>query len=126
MRSTQKFDETPRNFITVGGGGGGRESKGGGLGSNPITNVTFSESEERMVGTHELQTWSESSLHGHNASIQKDVEVNIVTQDISGREIHDDQQRQQAVASLEESMRRHQGHFTSVESPAKKNDNGDV
>lgn len=123
MRSTQKFDETHRDFITVGGGGGGKGSKS--TGSNPITNVTFSESEERMMGT-EMQAWSNSSLHGHNTSIQKDVEVAVVTQEMSGREIEEDQQRQQAVSALDDSMRQNQGHFTFVEGPSKKNGGGEV
>lgn len=53
--------------------------------ANPITNFTFSESEERIVENvklEDLKTWSDTSIgtptrHSHN-NIRKDVEVAVV------------------------------------------------
>ncbi|KAL1875310.1 hypothetical protein VTK73DRAFT_10147 [Phialemonium thermophilum] len=72
VRSTKPYDRTPREIRTFGGGhsggaGTGAQRSGRGRGPptvNPLTNITFSESEERIVDELKMQdiktTWSES------------------------------------------------------------------
>lgn len=88
MRSTNhKLDATPKDIHS------NQSWRGRGPPTaNPITNVTFTESEERIVDEvhmHDLKTWSESSSGnpsrennaGNNASnIRKCVEVNVVSE----------------------------------------------
>lgn len=132
VRSTRRLDDndTPHSseLITIGHKGGRSASK-----VNPLTNVTFSESEERMVGVPELHdAKSEVSSakygshdlgHGHN--IQKDVEVAVVCQERSEADTNEHLQRQQAVADLDES-KRSQGHFAFVKGPARGGDGSAV
>ncbi|RYO86983.1 hypothetical protein DL764_008919 [Monosporascus ibericus] len=60
-RSTDKKYGTPEGFRTIGGGGGDdsrnhcRRGTHGTKGSNPLTDVTFTESEERIVNNIKLQ-----------------------------------------------------------------------
>ena len=101
-----------------------------------MTNVTFSESEERIVGVVELTDMKDRSEsgssnnidanRGFNTDIQKDVEVNVVCQSRDGNELALEQQRQQATASLEESMRRQQGNFAFARGPSQRRNPGDA
>ncbi|KAL1582165.1 hypothetical protein WHR41_09040 [Cladosporium halotolerans] len=130
MRSTQKQSSTPHGIITVGGGGGGSGLKNARVrvSSNPLTNVTFSESEERMVGNMEMndiKPWSEASSnhtekHALGQTIQKEVEVAVVCQNGVGQDTLMDQQRQQALASIDDGANKDQGHFAFAEGPARK------
>lgn len=127
LRSTQKLEETPHDIVTYGGGGGhGSRGRGGRtpLNSNPITNITFSESEERLAGgadvkMQDLKAWSEAGSgvghHGHN--IKKQVEVAVVTQNREEGGELEDQQRQRAIASLDENAAGGQGHFAFARGP---------
>jgi len=132
MRSTNKHRDTAhgtKSLVSYGDNTGYSSAKG--PRSNPMTNVTFSESEERIVGIVELadmkdRSESGSSNHvdssrgGFNTDIQKDVEVNVVCQSRDGNELALDQQRQQATASLEESMRRQQGNYSFARGPSQR------
>jgi hypothetical protein len=136
MRSTHKTNENTDDLVTVGGGGGqdskvprNRPAKG-----NPMTNVTFSESEERMMGVVELndmKTWSEAGS-GKDGSldhnITKDVEVEVVTEIRDGEEVESDQQRQrqQATASIDDGASRRQGHFAFARGPFRSRRGGEV
>jgi hypothetical protein len=127
MRSTHKTNENTGDLVTIGGGNldpkvqRHRTPKG----NNPMTNVTFSESEERMMGVTEmndLKAWSEAGsgkdgAHSHN--ITKDVEVAVVTEVRHDGEAEDDEQRQrqQATAALDEPASRRQGHFAFAKGP---------
>ena len=126
MRSTHKTGENTGDLVTIGGGNLDPKAQRprAPKGNNPMTNVTFSESEERMMGVTEmndLKTWSEAGsgkdgAHSHN--ITKDVEVAVVTEVRNG-EMEDDEerQRQQATAALDESASRRQGHFAFAKGP---------
>lgn len=125
MRSSHKTSKNTGDLVTIGGGNldSGVQRKRA-TKNNPLTNVTFSESEERMVGVMELndiKAWSESGsgkdgAHGHN--IQKDVEVAVVTE-VRDSDVEDShqRQRQQATASIDESATRRQGHFAFAKGP---------
>lgn len=97
MRSiNNKLDGTPKDVNTFGASGNSRRGRGPPT-ANPITNVTFSESEERIVGEfhmQDLKTWSESSSgnppsgqkektddNNNSNNIRKCVEVAVVTED---------------------------------------------
>jgi hypothetical protein len=135
MRSTHKTNDNTGDLVTIGGGGldfkvqRPRAPKG-----NPMTNVTFSESEERMMGVVEMnnmKSWSEasSSKDGmHSQNITKDVEVAVVTEVRNGDEVEDDEQRQrqQATAAIDESASRRQGHFAFAKGPFRSRRGGDV
>jgi hypothetical protein len=102
VRSTSnKLDSTPKDTNTFGGGRNCWRGRGPPT-ANPITNVTFSESEERIVGEVHMQalkTGSESSYGNHPSSqnentanydknndpnnIRKCVEVTVVRNDLS-------------------------------------------
>ncbi|GAB7324987.1 hypothetical protein MBLNU13_g08792t1 [Cladosporium sp. NU13] len=126
MRSTHKTGENTGDLVTIGGGNLDPKAQRprAPKGNNPMTNVTFSESEERMMGVTEmndLKSWSEAGsgkdgAHSHN--ITKDVEVAVVTEVRNG-EVEDDEerQRQQATAALDESAVRRQGHFAFAKGP---------
>ncbi|ROT39959.1 hypothetical protein SODALDRAFT_332106 [Sodiomyces alkalinus F11] len=106
VRSTKRLtDGTPNELRTFGGGGGSGPSwRGRGPPTaNPITNFTFTESEERMVGDAKMQdaannTWAHdpngdagagsSGLH----SIQKSVEVEVVREPRASGEYEQPQQ----------------------------------
>jgi len=146
MRSTNRQRDTTPNKSLVSYGENAGYSISKGPRSNPMTNVTFSESEERIVGVMELNDMREREKErsesgssrnldaaatgggpgsrGFNTDIQKDVEVNVVCQDRDGNDVAMmDAQRQQATASLEESMRRKQeGNYSFARGP----NNGDA
>lgn len=102
VRSTNnKLDSTPKDTSTFGGGRNCWRGRGPPT-ANPITNVTFSESEERIVGEvhmQDLKTWSESNYGNHPScqkqdtanydkindpnNIRKCVEVTVVRSDLS-------------------------------------------
>ncbi|RMY10769.1 hypothetical protein D0867_08291 [Hortaea werneckii] len=92
VRPTQKSDDMPGmqgELVTI--GQSGPSSKG--RRSHPITNITYNESEERIVGPHqevsdvEAQSeWSSMKNGGGGGGaqihiIQKEVEVNVVSQE---------------------------------------------
>lgn len=63
-RNSNKQYKTPEGFRSIGGGGGGDDSRSHGVrgtrtpgskGPNPLTNVSFTESEERIVNDIKLQ-----------------------------------------------------------------------
>lgn len=81
---SEKLDDTPLDVATHGTGGGsdGHRSGRSPLTSNPITNGTFSESEEHIVGgtdvrMQDLQAWNVASPdNSHQGqSIQKQLEI---------------------------------------------------
>lgn len=79
LRSSQKQEGTPTDFRTFGGGGGnGQTWRGRGPPTvNPLTNVTFCESEERMmddVRMQDLNVWREQST---KSNIHKQVDVEV-------------------------------------------------
>jgi hypothetical protein len=135
MRSTNKHrgDGTAQGTKSLVSYGDTAYSSNKGPRSNPMTNVTFSESEERIVGVVELNDMKDRSesgssntldgigaSRGYNKDIQKDVEVNVVCQSRDGNDLALDQQRQQATASLEESMRREQGNYAFARGPSQR------
>ena len=134
MRSTHKTHENTDDLVTIGGGNlDSNAQRKRAPRSNPITNVTFSESEERMMGVMEMndiKAWSESGSgkdgnQGHN--IQKDVEVAVVTE-VRDSDVEDNhqRQRQQVTASIDESASRRQGHFAFAKGPFKSKRGGEV
>lgn len=102
LRSTQKLtDATPKEIRTFGAGSNQSWRGRGPPSAYPITNITFNESEERMVNEYKMQdvkTWgdphadntsgtmrSNSVRRSHsnrrkNTDIRKDVEVAITTE----------------------------------------------
>jgi hypothetical protein len=95
-RSTNnKQDATPRDMHTFGGTSARSWRGRGPPTANPITNVTFNESEERIVDElhmQDLKTWSESSSghppsnhkekgNNNTSNILKCVEVAVVSED---------------------------------------------
>ncbi|POR36005.1 Uncharacterized protein TPAR_03817 [Tolypocladium paradoxum] len=99
LRSSQKQERTPSDFRTFGGGGGNGQSwRGrGSPKANPITNVTFSESEERMMGDvrmQDLRAWREpgSGSESTKSNIYKQADVEVT------RESRQDVERNQARA----------------------------
>ena len=95
-RSTHKLDGTPKDTRTFGGSGGQSWRGRGPPTANPLTNVTFSESEERMVENgihmHDIKTWSESDSGnppssnnnnngGNDKNIRKCVEIAVVREE---------------------------------------------
>jgi hypothetical protein len=68
----------------------------------------------------------DGSGRGFNTDIQKDVEVNVVCQSRDGHDLALDQQRQQATADLEESMRREQGNYAFARGPSQRRSPGDA
>ncbi|TKW58021.1 hypothetical protein CTA1_739 [Colletotrichum tanaceti] len=103
MRSSQKLTEgTPKEIRTFGAGSHQSWRGRGPPSAYPITNVTFSESEERMVNEYKMQDlkpWGDPhedpagasrsdsvrrspSSRGRNAEIRKDVEVAITTESV--------------------------------------------
>ncbi|KAM0720863.1 hypothetical protein Q7P37_003148 [Cladosporium fusiforme] len=133
MRSTKKgdYNSTPSELVTI--GHGGHMAKGMRASSNPLTNVTFSESEERIVGTAELHdaksdissTRNGNHDHGHGNNIQKDVEVAVVCHERGVDASPDSMQRQQATAAIDQGRGWHQGHSAFAMGPAKGH-HGDV
>ncbi|KAJ2893054.1 hypothetical protein MKZ38_009074 [Zalerion maritima] len=108
LRSSQKaYIKTPTGFRTIGGGGGGgnpsysgRNRRGGPPSANPITaNMTFTESEERMMNDVKMQdmktggaTTTTNSEHT-SIGIVVSHEVDIRTEDI-GSSNHDGAEHQ--------------------------------
>ncbi|KAK2753841.1 hypothetical protein FQN55_000205 [Onygenales sp. PD_40] len=94
LRTTQ-IDKTPNESRTFGSGNPMGSGRRGRLGrgpptANPITNATFSESEERMVNEYQMENlkrWKEGAnpppLNGqrNNVGIRKDVEVTVMHQE---------------------------------------------
>lgn len=104
MRSSQKLTEdTPREIRTFGAGSKQSWRGRGPPSAYPITNITFNESEERIVNEIKMQdakSWGHSyadarpstrsdsltrsastgSTHKHGNNIRKDVEVAITTE----------------------------------------------
>ncbi|CCF38220.1 hypothetical protein CH063_09363 [Colletotrichum higginsianum] len=113
LRSSQKLTEgTPKEIRTFGAGSNQSWRGRGPPSAYPITNVTFSESEERMVNEYKMQDlkpWGDphgepvdvgrsdgvqrsQSNRGKNTDIRKDVEVAITTEYVrdSGDELPQD------------------------------------
>lgn len=62
MRSSQKTYNTPSGFRTIGGGGEQSRSRRGPPTANPITeNMSFNDSEERIVDDVKMQNFKVSS-----------------------------------------------------------------
>lgn len=131
IRSTNKTNEHTGDLVTVGGGGiDSKVQRPRAPKAHPMGNVTFSESEERMMGVvemNDMKSFSEAGSgkdgsHGHN--ITKDVEVAVVHE--VGDQTESDQQRQQATADIDESATRRQGHFAFARGPFKSRRGGEV
>lgn len=90
LRSSRKVYKTPSGFRTIGGGYGGSHSRdrrtGGPPSANPITaNMTFTESEERIMKDVKLQSIkgsskSSSSQH-HSTGIVVSNEIEVTMED---------------------------------------------
>ncbi|KAI0157118.1 hypothetical protein GGR52DRAFT_577115 [Hypoxylon sp. FL1284] len=130
MRSQQKLtDKELRSDLRTFGGGGGSKPhwrrRGGPPTANPITNITFSESEERMVDDvkmNDLKGWTDASTNGsggtpannNNHNIHKHVEVAVVSvarddkemMDGTGRAIRGDEESQHGNFSFARGPRR--------------------
>lgn len=124
VRATQKTDEMPGmqgELITI--GQSGPSSKG--RRSHPITNITYNESEERIVGPHqevsdvEAQSeWSSMKNGGSGAQthiIQKEVEVNVVSQERGEKDGEQDWQRH--LAAKRPRGQGEQGQFANARGP---------
>lgn len=92
LGSSRKAYRTPSGFRTIGGGGPSREgrSRRGPPSANPITaNMTFSESEERIVADIKMQKIEVSSMAGGNSppvnGIMVSKEMKVTTEDGHGR-----------------------------------------
>lgn len=94
LGSSRKAYKTPSGFRTIGGGGGSSRtefrSRGrrGAQSPNPITaNMTFNESEERIVTDIKMQTISVGSEAGGvkppagGIVVSKEVEMTVTTED---------------------------------------------
>ncbi|KAI1371623.1 hypothetical protein F4677DRAFT_305867 [Hypoxylon crocopeplum] len=111
MRSQQKLtDKESRSDLRTFGGGSHQSwrRRGGPPTANPITNITFNESEERMVDEvkmQDLKAWTDTSTTGsipaNNNNIRKHVEVEVVSEvrdgspDDSRRHVVGDEENQQ-------------------------------
>jgi hypothetical protein len=88
MRSSSKVEYQKRDVRTIGGGGGSGYSWRKGSGprtANPITDLTFSESEERIVGEYKLrEIQSGGGLPENLGDIRKHTEVTIISEDRTG------------------------------------------
>ena len=86
-RSKQQYNNTPEGFRSMGGGGrpgglggsGGGDSRNyrgpgkGGKGASPLTNVTFTESEERIMNEMKVQQSGKSSVgEGNGREVVRD------------------------------------------------------
>ncbi|EMR61684.1 hypothetical protein UCREL1_11382 [Eutypa lata UCREL1] len=122
LRSTQRLDDkTPDNIRTFGGGSNQSWRGRGPPTANPITNFTFSESEERIVENvkmESLKAWSDSSTntthHGHN-NIRKDVEVAIVCEKRSSE--FPDRITVPGVEDNPQQQHHQQGHYAYARGP---------
>ncbi|KAI6869891.1 hypothetical protein KC343_g8097 [Hortaea werneckii] len=126
VRPTQKTDDMPGmqgELVTI--GQSGPSSKG--RRSHPITHITYNESEERIVGLHqeasdvEAQSEWSSMKNGGGAQthiIQREVEVNVVSQERGVRDEEHDWQRQLA-AKFPQSPGEG-GHFANAIGPEMK------
>ncbi|KAI1773794.1 hypothetical protein F4818DRAFT_101827 [Hypoxylon cercidicola] len=102
MRSQQKLtDKESRSDLRTFGGGSKqswRRRGGGPPTANPITNITFNESEERMVDDvkmQDLKGWTDTSTTGSGPTlgggnnIRKHVEVAVVSEARDDQEVRD-------------------------------------
>ncbi|KAI2627578.1 hypothetical protein GGR54DRAFT_652420 [Hypoxylon sp. NC1633] len=89
VRSQQKLTDKESKSDLRTFGGGSHQSwrrRGGPPTANPITNITFNESEERMVDEvkmQDLKGWTDTSTNGSaptNNNIRKHVEVEVVSE----------------------------------------------
>lgn len=119
VRSTKKLtDGTPNELRTFGGGGGSGPSwRGRGpRTANPITNFTFTESEERMVGDAKTQdtthSWSQDASGSAGTSglrsIHKSVEVEVVREPRTSGEYEAQQDQQHSQLPQRSLSQRHQ------------------
>ncbi|KAI2622725.1 hypothetical protein GGS26DRAFT_242269 [Hypomontagnella submonticulosa] len=96
MRSQQKLTDKESKSDLRTFGGGSHQSwrrRGGPPTANPITNITFNESEERMVDEvkmQDLKAWTDTSTNGSGPTsnnIRKHVEVAVVSEMRDEREL---------------------------------------
>ncbi|RMY87211.1 hypothetical protein D0861_05515 [Hortaea werneckii] len=121
VRPTQKTDDAPvmqGELVTI--GQSGPTSKG--RRSHPITHITYNESEERIVGpnqeTSDVEAQSEWSSIKNGAQthiIQREVEVNVVSQERAVRDEEQDWQRQLRARFPEGPGE--EGHFANARGP---------
>ncbi|OLN86690.1 hypothetical protein CCHL11_03875 [Colletotrichum chlorophyti] len=85
LRSSRKVYQTPTGFRTIGGGGGGDSRRTGPPSANPITaNMTFTESEERIMNDVKMYNIKGSSAAKDEKSpqgIMVSSEVEVTTED---------------------------------------------
>jgi hypothetical protein len=89
MRSSSKDEYLRRKVLTIGGGGGSGHSWRKGSGpptANPITDLTYTESQEHIVGEYKLQEIHQSGggLPENPANIRKHIKVTVVSEDRAG------------------------------------------
>ncbi|KAI1458631.1 hypothetical protein F4805DRAFT_120182 [Annulohypoxylon moriforme] len=129
MRSQQKLtDKESRSDLRTFGGGSHNtwKRRGGPPTANPITNITFNESEERMVDDvkmQDLKGWTDTSTTGSapapNNNIRKHVEVAVVSEARDERDLPDHRGH---VVGDEENQ--HHGNFSFARGPRRSSYTG--
>lgn len=126
VRSQQKLtDKESRSDLRTFGGGSHQSwrRRGGPPTANPITNITFNESEERMVDDvkmQDLKGWTDTSTNGSLPSnnIRKHVEVEVVSEE---RDAPEDNRR--PVVGDEENQQGH-GNYSFARGPRRSSYTG--
>ncbi|KAI1207526.1 uncharacterized protein F4807DRAFT_452868 [Annulohypoxylon truncatum] len=128
MRSQQKLTdkESKSDLRTFGGGSHNTwRRRGGPPTANPITNITFNESEERMVDDvkmQDLKGWTDTSTNGSspapNNNIRKHVEVEVVSEMRDESDLPDNRH----VVGDEENQ--HHGNFSFARGPRRSSYTG--
>ncbi|OTA82176.1 hypothetical protein M434DRAFT_84918 [Hypoxylon sp. CO27-5] len=128
MRSQQKLtDKESRSDLRTFGGGSHQtwRRRGGPPTVNPITNITFNESEERMVEDvkmQDLKGWTDSSTNGSvppSNNIRKHVEVAVVSE---ARDDMDQSDNRRHIVGDEENQ--HHGNFAFARGPRRSSYTG--
>jgi hypothetical protein len=109
-RNSGKQYKTPEGFRSIGGGGGGEDSRSHGVrgtrtvgskGPNPLTNISFTESEERIVNDIKLQNMKAAAAMGQGG--QKDNKGIFVMTEFDMSEDRSSQHHDKNVARVHES-----------------------
>ncbi|KAI1101147.1 hypothetical protein F4804DRAFT_22452 [Jackrogersella minutella] len=128
MRSQQKLtDKESKSDLRTFGGGSHQtwRRRGGPPTANPITNITFNESEERMVDDvkmQDLKGWTDTSTNGSAPApnnIRKHVEVAVVSEARDDRDLTDNHRH---VVGDEENQ--HHGNFSFARGPRRSSYTG--
>ncbi|KAL2128639.1 hypothetical protein VTI74DRAFT_8912 [Chaetomium olivicolor] len=111
QRTSEKQYKTPEGFRSIGGGGGGgddsrsnyrRGTQGTKKGVNPLTNVTFTESEERIVNEIKLQSIKSTTAATGGKEGHKDVKGIMVMTEFDLSEDRSSGHNEQAPARVHE------------------------